>query len=172
MTTIKKKAGGGEARPATKQTTSQSHLIPLSSSAQVDRLLSRLDAIKQTGSGRWIACCPSHSDRSPSLGIRELPDGKILLRCFAGCAVENVLAAVSLTFSDLFSERLSQHRTQPLRRPFYASDILEAIAFEALVVSVAASAISKKLDLPPPDYERLMLASARLQHAAEVAHGR
>ena len=42
-------------------------------------LLERLQGIKQTGPGRWLAKCPAHEDRSPSLSIRELDDGQLVV---------------------------------------------------------------------------------------------
>jgi putative DNA primase/helicase len=51
-------------------------------------------------SGRgWVARCPAHVDRTPSLSIREADDGRLLLHCFAGCAwgvLRDTLAARSL----------------------------------------------------------------------------
>lgn len=49
----------------------------------------------------WIARCPAHEDRSPSLSICAR-DEKILLHCFAGCTVEAICAALGLHVSDLF----------------------------------------------------------------------
>ncbi len=48
----------------------------------------------------WMAKCPAHEDRSPSLSISE-EDGKILLHCHAGCDNKDVLGAMGLTFEDL-----------------------------------------------------------------------
>jgi len=59
-----------------------------------DDFLGLLDKVKNTGQGRWIACCPAHDDRSPSLSIRALDDGRVLVHCFAGCDVGSVLEAV------------------------------------------------------------------------------
>jgi hypothetical protein len=42
----------------------------------------------------WIACCPAHVDRMPSLSITETHEGKILVHCHAGCDQENVIAAL------------------------------------------------------------------------------
>jgi hypothetical protein len=67
----------------------------------VTRLIERLHAVRRTGEGRWIACCPAHEDRHPSLSIRELRDGRILVHCFAGCEVHDVVRAVDLTLEDL-----------------------------------------------------------------------
>ncbi len=57
----------------------------------------------ESGSG-WMACCPAHKDRNPSLSVSEGNDGRVLLNCFAGCSTESVLAALGLTASDLFPE--------------------------------------------------------------------
>jgi 5S rRNA maturation endonuclease (ribonuclease M5) len=48
--------------------------------------------------------CPAHDDRNPSLSITER-DGKLLFYCHSGCATEDVLAAVGLSFSDIGSGR-------------------------------------------------------------------
>ena len=49
--------------------------------------------------GGWIARCPAHRDRTPSLSITETADGRLLLHCFAGCswrAIRDALEARSL----------------------------------------------------------------------------
>jgi hypothetical protein len=40
----------------------------------------------------WVCKCPAHSDRSPSLNLRDTSDGKILAICRAGCLQDAVLA--------------------------------------------------------------------------------
>jgi putative DNA primase/helicase len=42
----------------------------------------------------WMARCPAHDDRDPSLAIQDAPDGKVLLRCHAGCDQLRVIAAL------------------------------------------------------------------------------
>jgi hypothetical protein len=132
-------------------------------------LLSRLDGVRRTGAGRWLARCPAHDDRRPSLSVAELDDGRVLLHCFAGCAIENVLDAVGLTFSDLFPPRSLGERLRRLQRPFPAGDVLQAVAHEALVVYLCARSLDEGKRLTGPERERLRLAVSRLQHAAEVA---
>src|SRR5215207_5183785 len=41
----------------------------------------------------WIMCCPAHDDCHPSLSIRCC-DGKVLVRCHAGCSQAQVIAAL------------------------------------------------------------------------------
>ncbi len=80
----------------------------------VDVLLTRLDAVRQVGPGRWLARCPAHDDRHASLSLRELDDGRVLVHDFAGCSVEDVLAAAGLTFDALYPEQASGHQAQAI----------------------------------------------------------
>jgi hypothetical protein len=54
---------------------------------------------------RWKARCPAHDDRTPSLSIATGKDGRVLLRCWAGCDTLAVLRALGLDWSDLFERR-------------------------------------------------------------------
>lgn len=132
-----------------------------------DLLLSKLDGVKRTGEGRWIARCPAHADKRASLSIRELDDGRVLVHDFAGCSVHEIVSAACLEISDLFPPRPSDpsHTGKPERRPFPATDILRAIGFEALVVACAASAMATGEPLGLADRERLRLAASRIQEA-------
>lgn len=83
-------------------------------------ILSRLKGVRHSLQG-WIAKCPAHEDRNPSLSIRE-GDGKILLHCFASCTVESICAAIGIRVSDLFAQPRS------LRKP--ESPIVRALEWE------------------------------------------
>lgn len=136
-------------------------------------LLDRLEHVKKTRDG-WIACCPSHDDRSPSLAVRELDDGRVLVHCFAGCDVYQIVGAVGLNVTDLFPPRETSHHYPRDRRPFPAADVLRAVGFEALIVLMAATSIRKGEPLSRQDNDRLMVAVQRLQSAltlAGVRHG-
>lgn len=43
----------------------------------------------------WMARCPAHDDSTPSLSISAGKDGKVLVRCHAGCDQRDVIAALS-----------------------------------------------------------------------------
>lgn len=73
-------------------------------STAVAKILSKLDGVKPLGSG-WIARCPSHEDHVQSLKIDERSDGSALVHCHASCAKTDVLAAMGLTFADLFEPK-------------------------------------------------------------------
>ena len=133
----------------------------------IDVFLSRLDGVRQTGRDRWLAKCPAHPDKRPSLSVREMDDGRVLLNDFGGCATESILAAVGLEWDALFPERPLEHGKRE-RRPFPAADILRAVAFEALLAATAASNIARGIELTDVDRARVKLASDRLQRAAEM----
>ncbi len=42
----------------------------------------------------WVACCPAHKDRNPSLSLRDSTDGHVLVHCFGGCPQQVVIAAL------------------------------------------------------------------------------
>jgi hypothetical protein len=71
-------------------------------SAHLDGVLSRLQNVQRNGTG-WKALCPAHADKNPSLSIRER-DGKMLLKCFAGCSFEAICAALGMKLKDLFAQ--------------------------------------------------------------------
>lgn len=134
-------------------------------------LLGRLQGVKPRGRMQWVARCPAHKDRSPSLSIKELADGRVLLNDFAGCSIESILDALGLEFTDLFPERLGDH-LQPIARAgshvHAAADALKVIAHEALLVALAAEELAAGMPLTPADRERVLEASAIIRAAASV----
>ena len=66
----------------------------------VELILSKLSDASPNGRG-WQARCPVHNDQNPSLSIAEGDDGRALLKCHAGCATEDVVAALEMSMADL-----------------------------------------------------------------------
>jgi hypothetical protein len=137
----------------------------------IENLLTRLEGVKNTGKGRWVAPCPAHNDKSPSLAIREGDDGRALVYCFAGCSTGEVLSAIGMEMGDLFprQDRYNAPHGQPERRPFPAADVLRAIGFEALVVMTAGASLLSGQPFTEADRERLAIAVGRIQSGLEIA---
>lgn len=133
-------------------------------------LLSRLDRVRRTSGETWIACCPSHDDKQPSLTLRELDDGRILLHCFAGCDTVSVLGAIGMGLDDLFPGPLGDCLV-PQKHKFPARDVLECVAKEALVVRICAAGMAKGTGLSDEDTKRLAVATQRLTEAIDVIRG-
>jgi hypothetical protein len=121
--------------------------------------------LKRTGPDRWVARCPAHDDRGPSLSIRELEDGRVLLFDFGGCSVHEVVAAVGLELTDLFPPRPLHETRKPERRPFSADDALRCLDFEATLVHQAACDLANGKPQSDDDRARLALAARRIHDA-------
>jgi hypothetical protein len=132
-----------------------------------DAVLARLDGMKPAGAGRWLARCPAHPDRCPSLSIRELDDGRLLIHDFGGCEVGDVLAAVGLTLADLFPDRPADHRTVGVRPNHFqaAREALASVAPDALLVAIAGESLAAGVALTKADRDRLLEASGRIRRA-------
>lgn len=133
-------------------------------------ILDRLEGVKPCGPSRWVAKCPAHDDKTPSLSIRETDTGQILIYDFAGCAAADVVAAVGLSLADLFPAPLKQHGTKPTHPNHWhaAREALRAVSAEALLVALAAENISKGIKFSPEDHARLILAAGRCRAAAGI----
>lgn len=136
---------------------------------RADDLLSRLDKVKGRN-GRWIACCPAHDDRSPSLAISEGEDGRILLYCHALCSVESIVGAVGLTLSDIMPEGPAPSIPAKHMR-FNASQVLEAMAFNAMVVAILAADMGNGKTLSTEDKNKLLDISGEFQQAVARVKG-
>ena len=89
---------------------------------KIAEFLNHFQGVKKTGNG-WLARCPAHDDKQASLSISIGEDGRILLKCFAGCDTEHIIKALGLEWNDLFegndSERIHTHTSKG--RKYYAS---------------------------------------------------
>jgi hypothetical protein len=133
--------------------------------------VSRLHGVRKTGPGSWMARCPAHEDKSPSLTVSEKEPELLLVYCHAQCGVEAIAAAVGLTVSDLFPPKLTEYRPRD-KRPFPAADVLRAIADEADVLCVILHDSDWGKPLPKVDIERAQLAIERIRAARSLALGR
>jgi hypothetical protein len=132
----------------------------------IEQLLSRLEKVRGRN-GSWTACCPAHADKSPSLAIRD-DGGKILLRCFAGCEVSNIVSAIGMDMTDLFPPSEPKYPPAP-KVKLFASDLLRVLHMEAQIVMVAAYDMAKGKALSEADTARLKLAFERIGSAMEAA---
>lgn len=127
-----------------------------------DVLLARLDRVKGTGAGRWMARCPAHEDRNASLSLRQVDDGRLLVHCFAGCSVDDVVRAVGLDLQDLFPPRPDDdRRSHRVRRAFLARDAILALRRELLVAWLILADVAAGKALTDQDRKRAGIARDR-----------
>ena len=138
----------------------------------VTKLLDRLHKVKANGPNKWLACCPAHEDKHPSLAIRVTEDGRVLIHCFTGCGAAEVISAAGLEFGDLFPERADTEHFKPrIPQPFTAADALRCLASESGVIAIACADLAQGAPLNAADAQRVELAAGRLQSALEYVYG-
>src|SRR5689334_20830700 len=87
---------------------------------KVDELIPRLQGVRRTSRG-YKACCPSHDDTSPSLAICDGERG-VLVKCWAGCRLQDICDSLGLRPRDLFFDALNlnpQQRREAARKRAY-----------------------------------------------------
>jgi hypothetical protein len=70
--------------------------------------LAHLKGVRKAGDG-WTCRCPAHADKQNSLSVHHR-DSKWLLKCHAGCPVEQITAAIGMKVADLFDEEASKRK--------------------------------------------------------------
>jgi hypothetical protein len=115
-------------------------------------VIGRLDHCKSTGEDKYIARCPAHEDRSPSLTIRELADGRILIHCFAGCSPLDVLTSIGLDWESLYPPEL-EHYSRPRRE--------RSATVDSIVIEIAEHDRANGKRLSKVDVERYREALKR-----------
>jgi DNA primase len=139
----------------------------------IDKLLERLEGVRRCGTGRWMAKCPAHEDRRPSLSIGETADGRVLIHCFGGCDSEAIVKAIGLTMSDLFptpiksTAREGGFESRALR--VAAEQALYAVEHEILVATLILSDCLETGRVDAAQVDRLAQAGGRLTAALDVA---
>ena len=137
-------------------------------------IVTRLDGVKPTGAGRWIAKCPAHEDKSPSLAVKSEGDGRALIFGHAGCSALQVLEAIGLTWNALFPPRSSDPNAKRrfAKAGFHsAADALRCLDTEATIVYLAARDTGEGIALSEQDRERVLTAATRIKRAREVCCG-
>ena len=109
-------------------------------------ILDRLE--KVTGSkGKWIACCPAHQDKSPSLAVTETDD-RVLVHCFSGCDTQDVTAAIGLNLADLFYNKLAGAEITERKRQRFEK-VLKSERIQVAIINAV-----EKVERPLTTHER------------------
>ncbi len=131
-------------------------------------LLDRLNGVRSTGAGKWIAKCPAHADKRPSLSIREGDSGAVLAYCFAGCDVSSIAAAVGLELSDLFPPRLpGVHSARP--RASSLTPLVAAFERDLIIVRILLCDLAAGKPIIDADRTTAKAAAARIWNALQEA---
>lgn len=129
----------------------------LTTGGPADLLLSRLANVKKSGNG-WMASCPAHGGHD-CLTVTE-KDGKALVHCFSGCDTRDVVEAVDLRLSDLFTDSLN-----PQKRREYQIQSASAARDHAKLIMDIAAAQALESDFSDDDFTTLQSAHAQFTAA-------
>jgi 5S rRNA maturation endonuclease (ribonuclease M5) len=122
----------------------------------VEEFVSRLDGASGAGGGH-VARCPAHQDDRASLSVGEGDDGRVLLRCFAGCEPEAVVAALGLEMKDLFPAKEKPVRQAKPAPPPLSADEVAAMAKALREDADAWRHVTEVLKFSPEVVEQLQL---------------
>lgn len=72
-----------------------------------EQIAQTLDGVRKVGSN-WVGRCPSHDDRHASLSVGTGDDGRVLMKCYAGCSFGDIAAALGVEPKELFADEPGQ----------------------------------------------------------------
>ena len=121
----------------------------------VEELLDRLDKVRSTGRDKWVACCPVHGDKNPSMSVAE-KDGRVLCHCFScGANGLEVTKALGLSPSVLFEK--------PLEQGYIPKRVYDELEMDRLVLAGYEEMKKQGRPLTYKDFKRIRLAKNRIE---------
>ncbi len=69
---------------------------------RIATILARLNGVRRY-SGGYMALCPAHGDKNVSLSVGRGHEGRVVVKCFMGCSVTEIISALGLPISLLFA---------------------------------------------------------------------
>jgi hypothetical protein len=136
----------------------------------ISYLLNQLFKVKKTGSDRWLARCPAHDDRNPSLAIRDC-NGTVLLKCFAGCNAHEIVSAIGMNLSDLFPLSDDPKYIKQTRQGFSAWQLLNALKTDLTRLLIIANDLKKNDLLSVDDHSFVSEVILRLNDGLQYLEG-
>jgi len=134
----------------------------------INVLLNKLQKVKRTGDGKYMACCPAHQDKTASLVITLSDDNRILINCFAGCDTYSILRSVGLDWDAVMPEKYTGETRKPVKPIIYATEGMQLIRFEAQIITYCAFKLKSNATLSTDDLKRLETAMQRINKAMEL----
>lgn len=130
-----------------------------------DLVCERVPKLRTHGPDRARGCCPAHDGGNPSaLSIGRGENGSVLLKCWQGCDVDQIVAALGLELTDLFPQRESHGRSLQRRRLISAAQALDLIHDEAQLIALCAANIAHGVQLTDDDRTRCLTAAGRIAY--------
>ena len=103
-------------------------------------LSTKLNKFRRISEGRYIACCPVHGDKNPSLGITLKDNGKWLINCLScGANGQAVCDVLGIDVTALFPPNDNPRYEKQPRIGFSAWQLLHAIQPDLVRLLVIAN---------------------------------
>lgn len=129
----------------------------------IDLVLERVQKARKVSADSYMACCPAHDDKSPSMRITQR-DGRVLIHCMAGCTPDDILDAIGLKWNDLYEDKWDAAKAaafaQKTRMPR-----IDPLDHERTIIEIALSDDAKGKKFSMEDRARIELALERLEAA-------
>jgi hypothetical protein len=78
---------------------------------EVISLIAQKNGCKAQQSGRgYITRCTAHEDKKASLSVAVGNDGTILMRCHAGCSIDDICTSINIMVRNLFAQNSKGYR--------------------------------------------------------------
>lgn len=118
-------------------------------------VLDRLEQVRKAPRG-YLARCPAHEDRTPSLSVGVGADDRVLLHCFGGCEAVDIVAVLGLSMKDLAGDAVvGAPRVLPaVRRPVPSPTWSDQAQLDAAVDQAQDRLANAGFDHPAVQYAR------------------
>ncbi len=130
----------------------------------ISNFLDLLDRVRQNKPNEYMARCPAHNDRSPSLSVKDCDDGRILIHCFSGCSPDSIVSSLGLTLADLMPPKAVGHHYRP-QAGLSLRDVLEGFQHEIIVAALIVDDLAKGRPCDQATEKRLFKLAERLNNA-------
>jgi hypothetical protein len=149
-----------------------------SSIAPLENLLNRLESVRPCGEGYRADCPNGHRSRG-NLSIKQCDDGRILIHCFSGCSLNEILDATGLRIADIMPERIN-YKSSPQQVKKWRQDathrdwaeFAKDFGHECLIVYVAGLQLCNNEPLNSEEMDRLKLALKRIGNIKGAFNGK
>jgi CHC2 zinc finger len=137
----------------------------------IDDILSRLEKVKQYNGRQWVACCPAHDDKTPSLAIKIGDENRVLMKCWAGCAIDEIVAAMDLSLSDLMGDVPKEHSNHKRGNRLSPTVVLKAVAANVLLAGIIVCDVAKAGHVTEEQKIKLLGLSGAFQEVVDYVEG-
>jgi len=129
---------------------------------QKEQILARFEKVYASTNDKtqYQCLCPSHDDKTASLGIK-FDNDKVIFNCFGGCDTGDVISAAGLSWNDIMPNSVDNNY-KPNKR-FNPFAVLKAIRNDVLFLYLCANEIKNNEPLKESDQQKLLKLTGKLR---------